>query len=225
MVKAEENYWPISVFLENLWVHIGELEYAKSGLSGERSWDVRIDGWRRIHWSDIQQQDWSTCGSENPLDVIEVLRSEVASSYPDAKVSFVEISFDMSDVLQKMFDNLGIPPLSQEELRKEKKKRRFQALLQRNYVKPVTQMSAMPSLKKLHELETLLFVIGFEEPDEEMKGVLPNLIEMQNMAEVMESDSTIVELVMNRYSISADELNKRCYLFYGETHPNDADAA
>ena len=154
-----------------------------------------------------------------------MLRSEVASSYPDAKVSFVEISFGMNDVLQKMFDNLGIPPLSQEELRKEKKKKKISGIIAKKLREAGNTDLGDAFFKKVHELELLLFVIGFEEPDEEMKGVLPNLIEMQNIAEEMESDSAIVELVMDGYNISEDEFINRCIIFYGETHPDDADAA
>eukprot|EP00956_Cyclotella_meneghiniana_P027468 scaffold61595_cov38-Cyclotella_meneghiniana.AAC.2 len=225
--KAEENYWPISVFefLENIGIHIGEREYAKCEDSEERQersyvymderpWDgdnrkeiqmvfpdnfsrgvsllVRIDGWPRQHWSNIQRLDWSTRRSEYRLDVIEVLRRVVATSYPDAKVSFVEISFGINDVLQMMFDNLGMPPLSKEELRKEKKKKKIEGIIAKKLRAAGNTDLGDAFFKKLNELEALLFVIGFEEPDEDiMTGVLPNLIEIQNTAEKMESDSAI----------------------------------
>eukprot|EP00956_Cyclotella_meneghiniana_P011851 scaffold16650_cov38-Cyclotella_meneghiniana.AAC.5 len=254
--KAEENYWPISVFLENMGVQIGELMYARSGLSeeesryvymDERSWDgdnrkevqmvfldnspwgfsliVRIDGWPRIHWSDIQHRSWSTRGSENQLDVFEVLKSEVVTSYPDAKVSIVEISFRMNDVLQMMFDNLGMPPLSQEELRKQKKKKKISGIIAQKLREAGNTDLGDAFFQKLHELEALLFVIGLEEPNEEMEHVLPKLIELQNNAAEMESEFAVIELVMEEYSISKDEFENRWNLFYGVTCADAADGA
>ena len=255
--KAEENYWPISVFLENIGVHIGEREYAKCEDSEEREersyvymderpWDgddrkeiqmvvphdsrgfsllIRINGWPKHHWSVIQQLDFSMRGSENPLDVIEVLRNEVATSYPDAKVSFVEIFFAMNDVLQMMFDNLGIPPLPQEEVTKEKRKNKITHLIAMKLREAGNRDLGDAFYQKMHELEMLLFVIGLEEPNEETEHVLPKLIELQNNAAEMESEFAVIDLVIDEYGISDDEFENRWNLFYGITCADAADGA
>lgn len=163
----------------------------------------------------IQQRDFSTRGSENPLDVIEVLRSEVATLYPDSTVSFVEIFFRKNDVLQMMLDNLGIPPLSQEDLRKEKRKNKITGVIAMKLREAGNMDLGDAFYQKMHELEMLLFVIGLEEPNEKMEHALPKLIELQNSAAEMESEFAVMELVMDEYGISDDELENRWNLFYG----------
>ena len=186
---------------------------------------VRIDGWPKHHWFAVQQQDFSRRSSENPLDVIEVLRSEVATRYPDSTVSFVGISFLMNNTLQMMFDNLGILPLSPEDLIKEEKNNEITNIVARKLREAGNKEYGNPFYVKMHELAMVLFVIGLEEPNEEMEVVLPKLIEYQNMADEMESESTIIELVMNEYNISEDEVENRWNLYYDGTRTGNADAA